>query len=142
MSFEQVAARAIDYAKNGFPLRPLTARSIEANLEFLAAWPENQRYWLKPDGSPYAAGETLTLPTLADTLTKMVEAEQATAHLGRAQGIVAARDRFYKGDIAEEMVAFLQKHGAPFDLSDFAEFYAKLEAWTRSARSHGARPIR
>ena len=132
MSFEQVATRAIDYAKNGFPLRPLTARSIEANLEFLAAWPENQRYWLKPDGSPYAAGETLTLPTLADTLTKMVEAEQATAHLGRAQGIVAARDRFYKGDIAEEMVAFLQKHGAPFDLSDFAEFYAKLEEPTRT----------
>ena len=127
MSFEQVAARAIDYAENGFPLRPLTARSIQANLEFLAAWPENQRYWLKPDGSLYAAGETITLPTLADTLTRMVEAEQAKAHLGRAQGVAAARDRFYKGDIAEEMVAFLQEHGAPFDLSDFAEFYAKIE---------------
>ena len=131
MSFEQVSARAIDYAENGFPLRPLTARAIEANLEFFEAWPENGQYWLKPDGSLYAAGENITLPTLASTLKKMVAAEQEKAHLGRAQAVAAARDRFYKGDIAEEMVAFLQRHGAPFDLSDFAEFYAKVEAPTQ-----------
>ena len=127
MSFEQVSARAIQYAEHGFPLRPLTARAVEANLEFMEAWPENQRFWLKPDGSLYAAGETIKFPTLADTLTKMVEAERAHAHLGREQGIAAARDRFYKGDIAEQMVAFLQKHGAPFELSDFAEFYSRVE---------------
>ena len=127
MSFEQVSARAIQYAEHGFPLRPLTARAIEANLEFMEAWPENQRFWLKPDGSLYAAGETIKFPTLADTLTKMVEAERAQAHLGREQGIAAARNRFYKGDIAEAMVAFLQEHGAPFELSDFAEFYSRVE---------------
>ena len=127
MSFEQVSARAIQYAEHGFPLRPLTARAIEANLEFMEAWPENQRFWLKPDGSLYAAGETIKFPTLADTLTKMVEAERVQAHLGREQGIAAARDRFYKGDIAETMVAFLQEHGAPFELSDFAEFYSRVE---------------
>ena len=127
MSFEQVSARAIQYAEHGFPLRPLTARAVEANLEFMEAWPENQRFWLKPDGSLYAAGETIKFPTLADTLTKMVEAERAHAHLGREQGIAAARDRFYKGDIAEQMVAFLQEHGAPFELSDFAEFYSRVE---------------
>ena len=57
----------------------------------------------------------------------MVEAERAAKSRGRAAGIIAARDRFYKGDIADEMVAFLQKHGAPFDKSDFAEFFAKVE---------------
>ena len=127
MSFEQVSARAIEYAGQGFPLRPLTARAIEANLGFMEAWPENQRFWLKPDGSLYGAGETIAFPTLAATLTRMVEAERASAHLGREQGIAAARDRFYKGDIAEEMVAFLQEHGAPFELSDFAEFYSRVE---------------
>ena len=127
MSFEQVSARAIEYARDGFPLRPLTARAIEANLGFMEAWPENQRFWLKPDGSLYAAGETIAFPTLAATLTRMVEAERANAHLGREQGIAAARDRFYKGDIAEEMVAFLQEHGTPFELSDFAEFYSRVE---------------
>ena len=130
MSFEQVSARAIEYARDGFPLRPLTARAIEANLGFMEAWPENQRFWLKPDGSLYAAGETIAFPTLAATLTRMVEAERANAHLGREQGIAAARDRFYKGDIAEEMVAFLQEHGAPFELDDFAEFHSRVEAPT------------
>ena len=132
LTFEQVAARAIDYAEHGFPLRPLTARAIEANVDFLEAWPENRRYWLKPDGSLHASGETIALPALAGTLRKLVEAERAHAHLGRARAIAAARDRFYKGDIAAEMVAFLQAHGAPFDSSDFAEFYSRIEAPSRT----------
>ena len=132
MTFEQVSARAIDYAENGFPLRPLTARAIEENVDFLKEWPQNRRFWLKPDGSPYAAGETIALPALAGTLRKMVEAERDHAHLGRARGVAAARDRFYKGDIAVEMVAFLKSHGAPFDLSDFVDFHSRIEAPSRT----------
>jgi gamma-glutamyltranspeptidase/glutathione hydrolase len=127
MSFEQVAARAIEYSEQGFPLRPRTAHAIEENLKFFQSWPDNQKYWLKPDGSMHPAGDTIKLPTLAATLKKMVEAERANKAKGRSAGIVAARDRFYKGDIAREMVSFLQAHQAPFDISDFAEFFAKVE---------------
>ena len=127
MSFEQVAAPAIEYAEKGFPLRTSTARAIENQKKLFDRWPDNQTYWYKADGSNHKAGDTITLPTLARTLSRMVEAERAAKKKGRAAGIVAARDRFYKGDIAAEMVAFLQKHGAPFDLSDFAEFYARVE---------------
>jgi gamma-glutamyltranspeptidase/glutathione hydrolase len=127
MSFEQVAARAIEYSEQGFPLRPRTAHAIEENLKFFQSWPENQKYWLKPDGSMHPAGDMIKLPTLAATLKKMVEAERAAKGKGRAAGIIAARDRFYKGDIAREMVAFLQAHEAPFDISDFSEFFAKIE---------------
>jgi gamma-glutamyltranspeptidase/glutathione hydrolase len=128
MSFEQVATPAIEYAEKGFPLRTSTARAIENQKKLFDKWPDNQKYWYRQDGSYYRAGDTIKLPTLARTLTRMVEAERAAKKKGRAAGIVAARDRFYKGDIAGEMVAFLQKHGAPFDLSDFAEFYARIEA--------------
>lgn len=127
MSFEQVSARAVEYAQDGFPLRPRTAGAIKENLKFFQSWPDNQKYWLKPDGSEHPAGDLIKLPTLANTLKKMVEAERAAMSKGRAAAIVAARDRFYKGDIARDMVGFLQKHGAPFDSSDFAEFYAKVE---------------
>ena len=127
MSFEQVSARAIEYAEQGFPLRPRTAQAIESNLTFFKSWPDNQHYWLKPDGSTYKAGDTIKLPTLARTLKRMVDAERGSKGKGRTAGIAAARDRFYKGDIAREMVAFLQQHEAPFDLSDFADFYAKVE---------------
>src|SRR4051812_35917642 len=128
MSFEQVSARAIEYAERGFPLRPRTAARIKDQLSFIEQWPENRAYWLKPDGTLYAPGDTLKFPTLANTLKRMVAAERASKSKGRNAGIVAARDRFYKGDIAREMVAFLKQHDAPFELSDFAEFYARVEA--------------
>ncbi|OFW05931.1 MAG: hypothetical protein A3I61_06540 [Acidobacteria bacterium RIFCSPLOWO2_02_FULL_68_18] len=132
MSFEQVSARAIDYSANGFALRPLTAQAIKGNLDFFEGWPQNQKYWLKPDGSAPAAGETITLPTLARTLRRMVEAERAARSRGRAAAVAAARDRFYKGDIAAEMVAFLRQHQAPYELADFAEFFAKVEEPART----------
>jgi gamma-glutamyltranspeptidase/glutathione hydrolase len=127
MSFEQVSARAIEYAEHGFPLRPRTAKAVEGNLEFFGSWPDNQRYWLRPDGSMYKPGETIKFPTLAHTLMLMVDAERTAAGKGRPAGIIAARDRFYKGDIARDMVAFLKQHQAPFEVDDFAEFFAKVE---------------
>jgi gamma-glutamyltranspeptidase/glutathione hydrolase len=127
MSFEEVAAPGIAYAENGFPMRNSTAQAIQRQLKFFESWPDNKKYWLKPDGSQYKPGETIKLPTLARTLHRMVDAERAAKGKGRAAAIVAARDRFYKGDIAAEMVAFLQKHGAPFDAGDFAEYYARIE---------------
>ena len=128
MSFEEVATPAIEYAENGFPLRQSTARTIESQLKFFERWPDNQKYWLKPDGSQYKAGETIKLPATARTLKRMVEAERAAKAKGREAGVIAARDRFYKGDIAREMMAFLLKHGAPFDDKDFSDFYARIEA--------------
>jgi gamma-glutamyltranspeptidase / glutathione hydrolase len=127
MSFEEVAAAGIGYAEHGFPMRNSTAQAIQRQLKFFESWPGNKAYWLKPDGSTYKPGETIKLPGLARTLKRMVEAERGAKRRGRAAGIIAARDRFYKGDIAAEMVAFLQKHGAPFDKTDFADYFARIE---------------
>jgi gamma-glutamyltranspeptidase / glutathione hydrolase len=127
MTFAQVAARAIEYAERGFPLRPRTTQAIDANRKFIDSWPDNRRMWLKPDGSAYQAGDTIVLPDLARTLKRMADAERGAARRGRAAGIAAARDRFYKGDIAREMVAFLKQHDAPWELDDFSDFFAKVE---------------
>ena len=127
MTFEQVSLRAIEYADQGFPLRGRTTRAIQRDIGFIDRWPDNQRVWLKADGSSYRAGETIRIPGLANTFKRMVEAERTHAGEGREAAIVAARDRFYKGDIAEEMVAFLRENGSGFVLSDFADFYARVE---------------
>jgi gamma-glutamyltranspeptidase/glutathione hydrolase len=127
MTFEQVSRRAIQYARDGFPLRPRTAQTIARQRRFISEWPTNTKTWLKPDGNLYAAGETIALPDLAATLQKMVDSERSLAGRGRAAGLAAARDRFYKGDIAREMVRFLQEHGAPFEMSDFEEYVARVE---------------
>jgi len=130
MSLEQVSRRAIEAARDGFALRPRTARSIAGQRRFIDQWPSNQKTWLKPDGSLYEAGDTITLPDLGATLQKLVDAERAALAQGRGPAIVAARDRFYKGDIAQAIVAFLQQHEMPWDLSDFAEFYSRVEPAT------------
>jgi gamma-glutamyltranspeptidase/glutathione hydrolase len=127
MSLEEVATPAIDYAEKGFPMRSSTAQAIRRELKFFEKWPDNQKYWLKPNGSQYAPGETIKLPTLARTLHRMVDAERAAKSKGRAAGIAAARDLFYKGELAREMVAFLKKNGSPFEAADFAEFFARIE---------------
>lgn len=127
MSFEEIATPAIEYAEKGFPLRQSTAQAIQNQLALFNKWPDNKKYWLKPDGSQYKPGQTIKLPALARTLRRMVEAERASKSKGRAAGIVAARDFFYKGEIARQMVAFLQKNGAPFGIADFADFYARIE---------------
>jgi gamma-glutamyltranspeptidase/glutathione hydrolase len=132
MSFETVAGPAIGYAENGFPMRASTARAIQNELTFFERWPGNKTYWLKADGSLYQPGETIKLPATARTLRRMVDAERSARNRGRTAGIVAARDRFYKGDIAREMVAFLRKHSAPFDESDFAEYFARIEEPART----------
>jgi gamma-glutamyltranspeptidase/glutathione hydrolase len=127
MTFEQVSMRAIEYAQRGFPLRPRTADAIANNRKFIDAWPDNKRTWIKADGTAYNAGDVIKLPELARTLSLMVAAERRAGKKGRAAGIAAARDRFYKGDIAQEMVAFLKEHHAPWELDDFAEYFAKVE---------------
>jgi gamma-glutamyltranspeptidase/glutathione hydrolase len=127
MSFEQVSARAIEYCENGFPIRPRTVETVARNQEFFRKWPDNAKVWMKPDGSMYQPGETVKMPGLARTLKRMVESERQAKKKGRSAGIIAARDRFYKGDIAKEMVAFLVAHNAPYELSDFSEFFAKIE---------------
>lgn len=132
MSFEEVASPAIEYAEYGFPMRESTARAIENQLPLFERWPGNKTYWFKPDGSRYRPGETIKLPATAKTLRRMVEAERAAKASGRVAGIDAARDRFYKGDIAREMIAFLRKHDAPFDESDFAEYFARVEEPART----------
>src|ERR1019366_2213000 len=66
-------------------------------------------------------------PDLARTLRRLVEAEKEASSKGREAGLKAARDRFYKGDIAREMARFCQENGGLFRYEDFASYSAKVE---------------
>ncbi|MGH9665068.1 MAG: gamma-glutamyltransferase family protein, partial [Bryobacteraceae bacterium] len=67
-------------------------------------------------------------PDLARTLAKLVEAERSAAPHDRKAGLKAARDRFYKGDIAHEIAAFCEANGGLYRYNDFAAYAAKVEA--------------
>ena len=63
---------------------------------------------------------------LAITFRKLVETEQKTPGT-RAEKLQAARDRFYKGDIADELVAFYIKNGGFLRKVDLAAHVTRVE---------------
>ena len=77
--------------------------------------------------SRWSEGEVWKNPDLARTWRRIVEAEKAGSGKGRQAGLKAARDRFYKGDIAREMAKFSEENGGLFRYEDFAAYTAKVE---------------
>src|SRR5262249_17832829 len=74
-------------------------------------------------------GEIFRQPDLAATLRKLVEAEQQALKSGknRKEAIYAAYERFYKGDIAEELVRSVREQGGLFTASDLANWKVYVE---------------
>ncbi|MBM7459879.1 gamma-glutamyltransferase [Rhodococcus coprophilus] len=82
-------APAIDLADRGVLVSDRMAQSIADSAQQLAVDDEARAYFLEPDGSPKAAGTTLTNPAMAKTLGAI-----ATDGAGA----------FYTGDIAQSIV--------------------------------------
>lgn len=125
MSFAQVLAPAIDLAENGFPISSGLARGI-AGSKKLKKNPSSVRVYF-PNGQAPRTGEIFRNPDLAQTLKKLVEAERKNRLKGRRKALLAARDRFYKGDIALAMAKFSEENGGLFRYEDFARYSAKIE---------------
>lgn len=123
MTFAQVLQPAIETAEQGFPIPDGLARAMQSRT--LSKYPTSVKLY-QPEGHPYAAGDIFKNPDAGRLLRKLVEAEKAASG-GRHAGLKAARDRFYKGDIARTMAAFSEAQGALFRYDDFADYTAKLE---------------
>jgi gamma-glutamyltranspeptidase/glutathione hydrolase len=76
-----------------------------------------------------APGEVFRQPELAATLRKLVEAEQDALKRGRSrkEAIYAAYERFYRGDIARELVRGTREQGGLFTMEDLANWKVKIE---------------
>ena len=125
MSFEQVLQPAIELAEHGFPLSESLAAVIRSAGK-LRKYPTSTRLYL-PGGQPPRAGEVFQNPDVARTLKMLVEAERRSASQGRRAALKAARDRFYRGDIARAMAKFSEENGGLYRYEDFAEYTAKVE---------------
>src|SRR6516164_9674595 len=107
MTFAQVLQPAIDIAENGFPIGERMAAAIAGSRK-LKKYPTSVKVYF-PGGAPPQPGEIFRNPDLGRTLRKLVEAEKQAAGKGRHEGLKAARDRFYKGDIARAMAKFSEE---------------------------------
>jgi gamma-glutamyltranspeptidase/glutathione hydrolase len=126
MSFEQVLQPAIELAGNGFPLSERLAGLLSESGDKIRKYPSTVRIYL-PNALLPKAGEVFRNPDLAATLQKLVEAERTNKAKGRHEALKAARDRFYKGDIAREFARFSEANNGLFRYEDFAAFSAKVE---------------
>jgi len=126
MSFSDVASHALRFARDGFPMYPLMAEFVGANLATFQRWPSTAKVMLNK-GQAYAPGERFVQSDLGRTLQYMMDAERAAKRKGRKAGLKAARDAFYKGDIARTIVRFIEREGGFMRMEDFADFAVKFE---------------
>jgi gamma-glutamyltranspeptidase/glutathione hydrolase len=124
-SLAQVMQPAIELA-DGVPIDELRASYIERTRKVYEPWPSSARVFL-PGGKLTKTGEMFSQPDLARTLRAIVRAEKAAASRGRRAALKAARDYFYKGDIARRISDFCAANGGLLRSGDFAAFHAKIE---------------
>jgi gamma-glutamyltranspeptidase/glutathione hydrolase len=131
LSLRDVLEPAIRMA-DGYAIEEETANSIERNKRWLKQWRYARVAMLPHIGEQREApeaGEIFRQPDLAATLRKLVEAEQQALRQrkSRRDAIMAAYDRFYNGDIAQEFVRGLREEGGLVTLEDLASWRVRIE---------------
>ena len=106
MKREQLMAPAITLAENGFVLKRGDVDLLNWGTEYFSKQPNVAAIFLN-HGRPYKVGETLVQKQLAATLREI-----------SAKG----PDVFYKGDIAERVVAASKANGGLLTTKDFADY--------------------
>jgi len=106
MSLERLSRDGIKYAEEGFPVSPGFSRMIADNMAMISQNPEMAAVFLK-DSVPPVPGDTLRQTNLAHTFKELT-----------ARGL----DSFYRGPIAEAVVAAVRADSGYMTLNDL-EFY-------------------
>jgi gamma-glutamyltranspeptidase/glutathione hydrolase len=105
----RVIAPAIALAEDGFTLGEAEAERWAAAREELAKFGAGRGTYLKPDGSPWRAGERVRNPLLAATLRRLA-----------AEGVAS----FYQGAIADEIDRDMAAHGGFVRRDELAAYQA------------------
>jgi gamma-glutamyltranspeptidase/glutathione hydrolase len=131
MSLTQVLEPAIEMA-DGYPMEAELVGTIERYKDKIKEWPDSRRVMLTHPGTAHEApepGEIFRQPDLAATLRKLVAAEAQALKSGkdRKAAIYAAYERFYRGDIAHELVEAVQELGGLFTVEDLANWKVRIE---------------
>jgi gamma-glutamyltranspeptidase/glutathione hydrolase len=128
LSLAEVLAPSIQLAE-GYPIEAQLIGRIGAEKKRIEEWPFSRAVFLPRNGEPPRPGEIFRQSDLLATLRKLVEAEQNALSQGksRKEAIYAANDRFYKGDIAEEIARGTQEQGGLITKEDLARWQVRIE---------------
>jgi len=135
LSLAEVLAPAMQMA-GGYPIEKVQADNMEDHRDDIAQWSYSKAvflpHWDADDSKKRAApvaGEIFRQTDLLATLQKLVESERSALANGksRKQAIHAAYDRFYRGDIAEEIVRSSREYGGLITLEDLDKWQVHIE---------------
>lgn len=135
LSLAEVLAPAMDMAA-GYPIEENQVDTIEGYKPLLRAWPHSRELFLPNDdpANPRAhaaprTGEMFRQSDLLATLQKLVDAERDALAAGKSRkdAIQAAYDRFYRGDIAQELVRATQAAGGLMTMEDLDRWQVHIE---------------
>jgi len=104
MDWPELWQPAIDLATNGVAITDYIHRRYAERADRLAKFEWSAQQYL-PNGRAPAMGERWSAPLLARTLQLVAK---------------GGADAFYRGEIAERIVAYSKSQGGPFELDDFA----------------------
>ncbi len=105
MPLSKLVAPAIQYAEEGFPVTEIIAGYWKRGEPLAHLYPDTGATYYPNDHAP-VMGELFRNPNLATSLRSIAE---------------GGRDAYYRGPIAEQIVAYSQKHGGYFTKKDFAD---------------------
>jgi gamma-glutamyltranspeptidase / glutathione hydrolase len=135
MSLAQVLAPALEMAR-GYPIERVQVDTIESYKPLLRAWEHSRKLFLPNDNpmNPRAhaaphTGEMFVQNDLLATLEKLVAAEHDALAAGksRKEAIMAAYERFYRGDIAQELTSAVQQAGGLITMEDLDRWQVHVE---------------
>jgi len=131
LSLADVLGPAIQMA-DGYPIEAQLIGTIESQKARIKEWPYSRAVFFPHLGEARESprpGEVFRQPDLLATLNKLVEAERQALANGksRKEAIYAAYDRFYKGDIAEELARGTQEQGGLITKEDLAHWQVRIE---------------
>ncbi len=131
MTLEETSCGALTLARDGFPahrgLLYMTDFGLVDNIQlFCQHWHNTAAIYLPTHVLP-TPGELLCNPGLADLLQTLVAAEQS-APGDRENGITAARNEFYRGDIATEIIRHSTARDGLLARHDLETFTTRIES--------------
>src|SRR5256885_11492230 len=127
-SVSEALIPALQYAERGFPMYEYMHRMLaipETRAQF-ALYPPGGDAVFYPGGRPPGVGELFVQPALSGTLRRLVDAD-AKGGGDRVAGIAAARECFYRGDVAALIGAFSETCGGLLRAGDLAGYRARVE---------------
>ena len=128
LSLKDVLEPSIHMA-DGYPIEEDLVKKIEKDEKKLKEWRYSKKLFFPHPDRNIRPGELFRQPGLKATLEKLVQAEAEALRAGkdRKAAIYAAYDRFYKGDIATELVRGSHEQGGLHTETDLVEWKVKIE---------------